>query len=151
LTNDTIRGLTTFVSGGTLQLSSVGSQITVGDSFKLLFAANYLGAFTNILPATPGPGLVWNTNALANSGTLSVGLGAVAPQFGAVSLSGTNLVLSGSGGAAGYGYSVLGSTNLSSPRTNWTPVGTGVCDSAGAFSFTNSLGSPQRFFTIRIP
>jgi autotransporter-associated beta strand protein len=151
LTNDTIRGLTTFVSGGTLQLSSVGSQITVGDSFKLLFAANYLGAFTNVLPTTPGPGLVWNTNALANSGTLSVGLGTVVPQFGAVSLSGTNLVLNGSGGAAGYAYSVLGSTNLSSPRANWTLVGTGVCDSAGGFSFTNSFGGHQRFFTIRIP
>ena len=72
LTNDTVKGVSTFNYGGTLQLVLGGSALAAGDSFKLFYAGSYAGAFTNVVPATPGVGPAWDTNALAASGTLAV-------------------------------------------------------------------------------
>ncbi|MGA3285510.1 MAG: BNR-4 repeat-containing protein [Verrucomicrobiota bacterium] len=154
LTNDTINGVSVLSGGGTLRVTNAGPDVlTVGDSFKLFYATTYNGAFTNISPATPGTGLVWVTNNLAVNGTLAVALGAIHPRMDQISLSGTNLVLGGSGGAAGYGWSVLCSTNLSMPLANWAVAGVGLCDADGKCAFTNALSSadPQKFFIFRIP
>jgi hypothetical protein len=66
---------------------------------------------------------------------------------------GTNLVFGGSDGAAGYGYSILSSTNLALPLTNWSLAATGVFNSDGNFAVTNILppGAPQRFYDLGIP
>jgi hypothetical protein len=79
-------------------------------------------------------------------------LGAVAPQFSQVSLAGTNLLMSGSGGAAGYFYSVLAATNLFTPFTNWSLISTGLFDIGGNFIFSNGIDplSPQWFYEIQI-
>ncbi len=153
LTNDAVAGVSTLVLGGTLRLAASGDQITVGDSFKLFFAQDYEFFLTNIVPATPGTNLVWNTNNLPVNGTLAVALGNVKPQVGQTYLAGASLIWSGSGGAAGYGYSILSSTNLALPLTNWSLVGTGVFDGSGNFAVTNTLpyGGPQQFYDLRIP
>ena len=153
LTNDTIKGVTTLAYGGTLQLVPSGDPITVSNSFKIFYASSYKNYFTNIIPATPGTSLLWNTNNLAASGTLAVALGTVNPQVGQIFLAGTNLVFSGGGGAAGYNYSILASTNLTTAVTNWPVVGSGVCDSNGNFIATNNLSAvtPATFYAIRIP
>jgi len=45
-----------------------------------LFAANtYSGEFEEIIPATPGPGLAWDTETLLTDGTLRVISGGVDP------------------------------------------------------------------------
>jgi autotransporter-associated beta strand protein len=153
LTNDTIQGVSTLKYGGALQLTSLGDQITVGDSFKIFYAANYSGAFTGVAPSTPGVGLVWNTNNLAINGALAVALGAVQPQITQIFLSGTNLAWTGSGGAAGASFSVISSTDLTMPLAAWNVVGAGVFDVTGNFAVTNgsSAASPARFYSIRIP
>jgi autotransporter-associated beta strand protein len=153
LTNDTIKGMSTLAFGGTLQLNSTGSQITVGDSFKIFYATNYRNSISGILPATPGTNLLWNTNNLPVNGTLSVLLGNVSPVANRVSLSGTNIIVSGGGGAAGYGFSLLTSTNLAAPLSNWSLAGTGECDSNGGFIITNTLStaSSAQFYVVRIP
>jgi hypothetical protein len=154
LTNDSIQGVSTFVFSGTLSVTNIGSGVlTVGDGFKIFSATSYKGAFTTISPSTPGAGLVWNTNNLSVNGTLAVALGTVHLQVAQVSSSGTNLVLSGSGGAAGYSYSVLSSTNLVTPLASWAIVGTGSFDGFGGFIFTNDINSqaPQQFYEIRVP
>jgi len=153
LTNDTIRGVTTLAYSGTLQLVPSGDPITVSNSFKNFYASSYKNYFTNIIPATPGTNLLWNTNSLATSGTLAVALGTVTPQVGQIFLAGTNLVFSGSGGAAGYYFSIVAATNLTTAVTNWPVVGSGVCDASGNFIVTNSLSAttPARFYAIRIP
>jgi len=153
LTNDNIKGVSTLVLGGTLQLVSSGDPITVSNSFKIFSATNYRNYFTNIQPPTPGTNLLWNTNSLATSGTLAVALGNVAPLVRQASLVGTNLVLSGSGGAAGYNYSILSSTNLVAPLTNWTVSASGYCDGIGNFTVTNGLNPnrSQLFYVVRIP
>jgi autotransporter-associated beta strand protein len=154
LTNDTLNGISTFVFGGTLSVTNVGSGVlTAGDSFKVFSATSYKGAFSTLSPATPGMGLVWNTNNLATSGILAVALGTVHPQIGQLSVTDGNFILNGSGGAAGYNYSVLSSTNLALPLTNWNIVGTGIFDGFGGFLFTNTIGSQanQQFFIIQVP
>ena len=62
--------------GGTLAInpSGLGTAVTNGASAKLFDAASYSGAFAAIVPATPGPGLAWNTSSLTVDGTLKIGL-----------------------------------------------------------------------------
>ncbi len=58
---------------GTLVLTNVGfTPFAPGDSFKLFNAAGYSGAFASIVPATPGTGLLWDTNSLTVNGTVKV-------------------------------------------------------------------------------
>jgi hypothetical protein len=47
----------------------------------------------------------------------------------------------------------LSSTNLLTPLTNWTLVGSAVCDGNGNFKFTNGLasGAIQQFYSVRVP
>jgi autotransporter-associated beta strand protein len=138
------------VTAGTLGGGS--GILTAGDSFKIFSGTGYSGAFTTLSPVTPGPGLVWMTNNLTSSGTLAVALGNIQPQFGPVIVRGTNLVLNGTGGAAGYPYSVLTSTNLTTPLTNWNVIGTATFDRSGDFAFTNLLASqvPERVYAIQV-
>jgi autotransporter-associated beta strand protein len=153
LTNDNITGISTLAYGGTLQLVPSGDQITVSNSFKIFYASSYRNFFTNIIPPTPGTNLLWNTNNLPVNGTLSVALGSNKPQFGQVSLAGTNLVFGGAGGAAGYNFSILSSTNLAAPVTNWAVSSSGMCDSYGNFIVTNGLSpnNQQQYYVVRIP
>jgi autotransporter-associated beta strand protein len=71
-TNDLVRGLTTVTYGGTLSLSNLAGTISASNAFKLFNATTYRGAFAALTPATPGPGLAWNTNTLVTDGTLRV-------------------------------------------------------------------------------
>jgi hypothetical protein len=154
IANDNIKGVTTLVFGGTLVVTNIGPGIvTVGDSLKIFSATTYKGSFTTISPPTPGTGLVWNTNHLNANGTLTVVLGNVHPQLGALALNGTNLMFNGSGGAAASGFSLSTSTNLTVPLTSWCLVRTGVFDGTGNFSFTNNIQPeiPHQFYEINIP
>jgi hypothetical protein len=66
--------MTSVTYGGTLVInpSGLGTAITNGASAKLFDAASYAGAFEAIVPATPGPGLFWNTSQLTVNGTLAI-------------------------------------------------------------------------------
>jgi autotransporter-associated beta strand protein len=154
LTNDNVEVGGAIVFGGTLAITNIGPDIlTAGDDLKIFSAASYKGVFANVSPATPGVGLLWDTNNLAANGTLSVVLGTFSPQFAAITLDGKNLVFNGFGGAAGYNYSVLSSTDLMLPQADWEIAGTGTFDNFGNLIFTNAIqsNSPQRFYEIRVP
>lgn len=154
LTNDAIAGVSTVAYGGVLQISNVGPGIiTAGDSFRIVQATNYTGAFAAVVPSTPGPGLVWDTSQLAVNGTLRVALGSVSPTFTEVRLGDGAVVVRGTGGAAGYPYVVLSTTNPVLPLADWIPVATNACDGNGQFAFTNAISGdePARFFTVCIP
>jgi len=150
-TNDVVRGLSVVNYGGTLTVTNLAGTLAIGDSFKIFYATNYSGTFTTLKLPLLGAGQAWNTSALTN-GILSVVLGTVAPQFSQMFLSGTNWLMNGSGGAAGYYYSVLTSTNLITPLTNWSLLSTGSFDGGGNFIFSNGLNplSPQKFYEIQI-
>jgi hypothetical protein len=75
-TSDKVVGMTTFTAGGKLVVSTnvvvAGDILVAGDTFQVFSANSYAGSFSSITPATPGPGLAWDTVALANNGILTV-------------------------------------------------------------------------------
>jgi hypothetical protein len=73
--------------------------------------------------------------------------------FTSAKVSGGRLVMAGSGGTPGAGYTLLSTTNLALPLSAWTTNGTGTFDGSGSFS--NSIpivpSVPASFFRVRIP
>ena len=154
LTNDVAKVQGALTSGGTLIVTDAGATpFATGDSFKLFDAASYSGSFNSfVLPTLPA-GLDWNTNAINTNGTLAVIGVAAAPMFGSAVISGSDLVMTGSGGVANGNYYLLGTTNVAVPATDWLRLLTNQFDAAGNFSFTNTLdaGWPQGFYRLQLP
>ena len=138
--------------GGTLVVTNLGvTPLVLGDAFTLFQAGSYSGSFTNIAPATPGPGLVWDATSLAVNGTLKVAAPSRATITG-IAAAGTNgfsLTFTGTNGNA---WTVLASTNLALPLINWTTLGNGVFGS-GASVYQDQEGTnfTQRFYKIQVP
>ena len=144
--------------GGTLTLSNSGPALAYGNTIKLFAASNYAGAFGGIIPAAPGPGLVWNTNWLSVDGTVFITSTNPAlitpPRITSFQLLGGNFAVSGTNGnAPGTFFYRLASTNLALPLTNWTILATNQFGSRGGFNFTNTLnlGRTQQYFILRLP
>jgi hypothetical protein len=68
-------------------------------------------------------------------------------------ISGGNLILTGNGGTAGASYTLLTTTNLTTPIMDWTTNTTGTLDATGAFSnaIPVNVSKPTEFFIIRVP
>ncbi len=144
--------------------------------FQYGTSTNY-GSFssTNNLAATNGilnvsyllsglaPGTVYHYRlAAANSAGTNYGsdltfTNSVSPPV-AFSLTGTPL--SAGGGfqlnftnLTGLGFSVLGSTNVAVPLTNWTVLGAPVENPPGRYQFTDpqATNNPTRFYRVRSP
>jgi len=150
-TNDAVIVGGTLTEGGTLNVTNIGGALAAGDTFQLFSAANFVGAFNSfILPALTSTNLVWNTNLLNINGTLSVAA-YVPPVIGQITISNTNLDISGSGGIPGWNYYVLTATNLTAP--SWKIIATNQFDVDGNFNYTNALpaGSPQQFYRLQLP
>jgi hypothetical protein len=75
------------------------------------------------------------------------------PTIGGIVLSGTNTIISGTGGPANGSYWVLASTNVALPLTNWTQILTSQFDASGNFIFTNAISPavPRRFYLLQMP
>jgi autotransporter-associated beta strand protein len=121
-TNDTVAGIATLSYGGALVVTNIGTNLVVGDSFRLFVATNYSGTFTSlVLPALP-LGLAW-TNRLLQNGTLAV-FQAVAtnPPNLHFTLSASNLMLSWP--ADHTGWRLESQTNFLGigRSTNWLTV-----------------------------
>jgi autotransporter-associated beta strand protein len=152
--NDRVRATaatpTTITYGGTLQLSVIGGALQDGDSFQLFVATNYVGSFSSIVPATPGPGLTWDLTGLTN-GTVRV-VAPAGPNISGLTFSGGNIVLNGTGGVANAQYRVLTATDVTLPVANWTTIHTSNFDGSGNFSFTNGAPvDPKRFYRVVTP
>ncbi|HEV2208704.1 MAG TPA: immunoglobulin domain-containing protein [Verrucomicrobiae bacterium] len=76
-----------------------------------------------------------------------------APTIGSVSESGGKLILTGTGGVAGSGYTWLTSTNVTAALALWTTNSIGVFDGTGGFSNAIPIvpSESKRFFRLRIP
>jgi len=76
---------------------------------------------------------------------------APAPQISGVTMTGTNLIVTGTGGAPGWTYYVSSSTSLAPPSTNWNIISTNTFDSEGGFNFTSPiLASAQGFYWVSV-
>ncbi|MDR3458892.1 MAG: hypothetical protein P4N60_15690 [Verrucomicrobiae bacterium] len=99
------------------------------------------------------------TNGLTLLGTSSMGTRTAPitlvvkphPVIVHTSLAGTNIMVSGTNGFIGATYHLLGSTNLTRPLSQWTPLATNVFGTNGNFSVTNKIptGAAWNFFTVQ--
>lgn len=144
-----------YFGGATLVVSNVAGSFAPGDTFVILNAQPGMlsGYFETIVPATPGPNMAWDTSTLMTDGTLRV-VSTVVPQPQLrASVSGGNLVLSGTGGQPYAMYYVLTSTNVTAPLSTWTPVRTNYFDGDGRMTETLPINSGERarFYAIGMP
>ena len=149
--NDSVICSNDITYGGTLNLINIsGSPLAAGNSFHVFTAVTYTGSFNSITPTTPGAGLIWDKSQLG-SGIINVISGSLPPVISTTTLSGGNLIFSGTGGAANGTYYVLASTNLLAPLNTWTVVSTNQFSATGTFGVTNAVapGMPQRFYIIK--
>lgn len=154
-TNDVVQSTGgTLTYGGVLNLVNISAApLAAGDQFHVFAATSCSGSFTNIVPAAPGAGLVWNLSQLASGIIQVASAGNPGPVITSPQLTGGNLVFSGTGGTNSGPYRVLTTTNLATPLADWVPIATNSFDASGNFSFTNpvSAGSSRQFFLIRQP
>ena len=153
----------------------ISGTATLAGNLNINFLNNYIPSATNSFTIlTNGSGL---SGGFANftSGRVSVGNYAggtflvvtsatslvltnfqaamFSPVIGSISLSGTNLLITGTNGPSGANCYVLTATNLSLPMTNWTIIATQQFGPGGAVNFINPMGSntPQLFYRLRLP
>jgi hypothetical protein len=146
-------------SGATVYVLKVSTNNGVVYS---LLASNVVATsftHTNLLPGTNYTYVVaaLNTNGVSeDSASVTVTPLAVVtspPIFTGIQISGGNLIVTGTNGTAGTYYSVLTTTNLALPLTNWIVMATNQFGSGGAVNFTNPLNpnAPATFFRLRAP
>jgi hypothetical protein len=74
------------------------------------------------------------------------------PVIGNLTLLGTNLTITGTGGPLNGNYAVLVSTNLTLPLNQWPRIATNSFDGTGNFNFTNIINpnlAPQ-FYLLQL-
>jgi len=128
--SDFVRGLTTVTYGGTLVLSNLTGTISGTNTFS---ANSYHGAFAALTPASPGAGLVWNTNTLTTDGTLRVV--STSPVTMANSVSGGLLTLSWPADHTGWRLQAQTNSISVGLSNNW-------------FNVPNSIATNQMTFTL---
>jgi len=152
LTNNAIKTYGTLTAGGILVVSNSNvAAFTAGNSFKLLIAAGYSGAFSSFNLPVLSNGLFWSTSRLAVDGTLGV-VSSNPPAITSVGLSGSNLVMQGTNGTPNWSYTILSSTNLALPLAQWTAAATNYFDAGGNFTWTNTTSGngSQAFYLIQV-
>jgi hypothetical protein len=118
------------------------------------------GAFT-YTPATDYSGPDSFTY-VANNGYISSSITAVSlavtndvkvPPVLTAGASGSDLVLSATGGTPGATAWTLASTNVALPLSNWTVISTNVLDASGSFRVTNAINpaQPKLFLRVQMP
>jgi hypothetical protein len=108
--------------------------------------ATVLDANSNVVSnftLTSLSGTDWTASQLVVPGLLQI--------TGVNVLSGTNLVITGTGGSSSNLVYLLTSTNITLPITNWVPLNTNVFDYVGHVNITNAItpGEPQRYFRLQ--
>jgi autotransporter-associated beta strand protein len=143
-TNDLMLVTGALTYGGTLQINHLGTTAyAAGDSFKLFTAGSYAGNFAAITPATPAQGLLWDTSALASTGTLKI---MIQPVILPPYLDGSGHLVLSVNTMTGKNF-ILQSAPSLTPPVVWTPVNT----NAGTGSILiNAVplvpGENQKFF-----
>ncbi len=75
------------------------------------------------------------------------------PTIGNIRITGNQIIISGTNNhGAGGTYSIITSTNVLAPRSNWTLLTNGTFDGNGNFSSTNATGTNTvRFYQLQVP
>jgi hypothetical protein len=148
----TTGGNSNAISLAALPDAPVPAQIPLIDYTSAIGGAGFNFVLGSVVPGGGFSGYLSNNVANRSVDLVFVSLPATPPGFAAVKLSGTNLIFSGTNGAASWPYFVLASTNLALPLNQWPRVATNSFDGAGNFNFTNSLNlnAPQKFCRLQL-
>jgi autotransporter-associated beta strand protein len=146
-TNDVVTGLTSVTYAGSLVVTNAGGTSGTG-TFHLFNAAAHSGNFSSITVLPSGSGTFDPATGVLTLSVVGNGL-----AFNPAKVSGGNLILTGTGGAPGTGYTLLTTTNLTTPAALWSTNTTGTFGGDGAFSnnIPVSATEPARFFRVRQP
>jgi autotransporter-associated beta strand protein len=137
--------------------NAAGTPLGVGTYVLIQQAGGTISSSGSYSVSVTGTGLAAGTAASISVTGESVNLDVVTsvvpkPVINSVTLSGPNLIFSGTNGSDSGNFYVLASTNVALPLSNWTSIATGSFSPMGAFSVTNAVGvNPSRFFIIQIP
>lgn len=150
-----------YIPSGALNLSGTGIAINNAAATPLgagtysliqVASGNINAAGTNVTISGAGlaPGATASLGVSGGSLNLIVASSAVpVPVINSVTISGGNLVFSGTNGSDGGTYYVLTSTNVNLPLSQWTPIATNSFGATGNFSVTNNIGGNSQFFIIQ--
>ena len=136
------------VLNGTFNVSAA-SGFGLGTYTVMTYGGALSGTMPMVIDRPPGYSILVNTN---TAGQVKLVVQTqTQPVIGSLKLSGTDLVLSGSGGPTNDFYYAQVTTNLASP--DWITVATNYFDAAGGFNLTNAVppGAPQQFFRLGLP
>jgi autotransporter-associated beta strand protein len=136
--SDRILGLTSISYGGTLVLSNLAGTMTASNSFKLFGANSRRGAFAALSPASPGPGLAWNTNTLVLDGTLRVV--STSPVALSNTVSGDTLTLSWPAGHIGWRLQAQTNSLAVGLGNNWVNVPNAIATNQMTFNLEPGAG-----------
>ncbi len=80
-------------------------------------------------------------------------MAAAGPTIGKITVSGGNVIISGSNNTGSGGtYHIITTTNVVLPVTNWVVLTNGTFDNTGNFSSTNAVGTnAQRYYRLQVP
>ncbi len=118
-------GLTSVSIGGTLVVSNFGNALASGDAIPLFSATSYSGGYNQIIPATPGTGLAWDSSTLTADGNLRVKTGGPpsTPTNITFSVSSGQLTLSWPSNYTGWGLQTqTNAVGTAGIKTNWVTV-----------------------------
>lgn len=138
--------------GGTLVVTNIGSRLHAGDSFTLFSATSGYNATSFSSIVLPNY-YVWNTSQLPGNGSVSVVAVLPPPVIASVNYSQVEsgiLTFNATNGAANGSYTLLTSTNVALPLSQWTTAAAGNFNGSGnltGLNVTNTVG-PQRFYTL---
>lgn len=146
---DQIAGLTSVAYSGTLVVTNTTGGSITGNVYPLFRSGSPgTGNFTSIT-VLPSGSATFNPA----TGQLTI-TSSGAFTFNPVTTSSGNLILTGSGGTAGGGYTLLSATNIATPFASWTTNTTGTFSGTGTFSNAIPINAAQpggNFFRIRTP
>jgi hypothetical protein len=152
-----VTGVLTNSGTGTVTLSNLGPALVAGNSFTL-FSKPLANGGAMSVTTTPAlaSGLVLSNRLSLDGSVLVVNTGpgtfTNSPAIGSLSLSGGNVVITGTGGQGGDAYYLLSSTNVALPLNQWQTVATNVLNANGSFTFigTNAVtaGDQQQFYIL---
>jgi len=156
-TNDVLVVGGSVIYGGTLNLTNLSATpLAANQSYKLFSvgtAGTFGGGSFTLVPATPGAGLVWDTSTLAVNGILKVTTPGPppAPHITGISLNGTTLGITANNGSAGATWTLLQSTNVTLPLSQWQTNTIGTFDGSGNLStnIANTVSNHQEFYLLK--
>ncbi|MBW8865105.1 MAG: autotransporter-associated beta strand repeat-containing protein, partial [Verrucomicrobia bacterium] len=144
LTSDVLSVAGAVQFGGVLNLVTLAGSMHSGDAFTIFNAGGgFNGSFSSIIPATPGFGLTWDTNALATTGVLTViGPGAnTDPTNIVTAFDGSNLTLNWPMDHTGWRLQVQTNSLSNGLGGNWTDVAGSTATNQIIIPVSNANGS----------